>query len=145
MFVLYVTTLAFFKGCYGTNQDQFNDFANERTAKNEYSSMSRSSSKSFKSKYSIDMRIDPFNTSLSSFELQCKLGGGYFSSVYKAKKKDGVDTGCFYALKVQSLYSNNTVSMQYKMLKHEFDIEKNSIVHIFNDLIIYSKTLTMPI
>ena len=41
-------------------------------------------------------------TSIASFKIFCKLGGGHNGGVYKAQKIDGPDQGRFYALKASA-------------------------------------------
>ena len=68
--------------------------------------------------------IDNYNASVASFEVLCELGKGHFSTVYKVRKRDGIDEGCYFALKVQYPNKSKTVSMQFEMLKYEFNIER---------------------
>ena len=71
--------------------------------------------------------IHNYNASVTLFEVLCKLGQGHFSTVYKVRKRDGIDKGCYFALKVQyadKSYADKTVAMQFEMLKYEFNIER---------------------
>ena len=97
--VLLVELLVFSTRCYLYTNHNPQIIGKQR--KSGKSSLTRArSSTEYKT---TEIEIDPFNTSLASFEVQCKLGSGAFAVVYKAKKKDGADKGCFYALKTMEI------------------------------------------
>ena len=82
---------------------------------------------------------------MASFETHCQLGKGCYSIVYKARKKDGIDNGCFYALKVQSSVNRCNaaainVSMEYLHAQYEYDCARKlhspytqQIQYVFKD------------
>ena len=63
-------------------------------------------------------------TTMSSFDVLCKLGSGRFGSVYKVKQKDGKDKKFYFALKVLFATNFQNTSMQFLELKNEFMIMK---------------------